>query len=199
MGIRTAVVARVRASIRSTATSRTDSDANEVSVCWGQILKNRSTAALALSRQGTPTVDRSEYAAAKGAAKGGYVLAESSTEVPDVILVATGTEVAVALEARTTLEKAKIGTRVVSMPCREWFDAQSKAYKEKVLPAAVRARVSVEAGATGLWRGIVGDSGRTVGIDHFGASADYKTLFEKFGVTADAVVEAARATVKENA
>ena len=172
-------------------------DANEVSVCWGQILKNRSTAALALSRQGTPTVDRSEYAAAKGAAKGGYVLAESSTEVPDVILVATGTEVAVALEARTTLEKAKIGTRVVSMPCREWFDAQSKAYKEKVLPAAVRARVSVEAATPFGWREVVGDAGEIVGIDHFGASADAGTLYEKFGITPAAVVKAAKASIKK--
>ncbi len=87
----------------------------------------------------------------------------------------------------------------MSAPSLEWFAEQDAAYRESVLPASVKARVSVEAGATGLWRGIVGDSGRTVGIDHFGASADYKTLFEKFGVTADAVVEAARATVKENA
>ena len=171
-------------------------DANEVSVCWGQVLKNRSTAALALSRQGTPTVDRSEYASAKGASKGGYVLAESSTEVPDVIIVATGTEVAVALEARTTLEKAKIGTRVVSMPCREWFDAQSKSYKEKVLPAAVRARVSVEAATPFGWREIVGDAGEIVGIDHFGASADAATLYDKFGITPAAVVKAAKTSIK---
>jgi transketolase len=174
-------------------------DANEVSVCWGQILKNTSTAALALSRQGTPTIDRSEFAAAKGAAKGAYVLAESSTDVPDVILVATGTEVAIAMEARTTLEKAKIGTRVVSMPCREWFDQQSKGYKDKVLPAGVRARVSVEAATPFGWRDIIGDAGESVAIDHFGASADYKTLFQKFGITAEAVVEAARDSIKENA
>ena len=171
-------------------------DANEVSTCWGQILKNGSTAALALSRQGTPTIDRKEFASAKGAAKGGYVLAESSTDVPDVILVATGTEVAVAMEARTKLERAKIGTRVVSMPCREWFDQQTRSYREKVLPAAVRARVSVEAATPFGWRDIVGDAGESVSIDHFGASADHATLYEKFGITPAAVVKAAKASIK---
>lgn len=171
-------------------------DANEVSVCWGQVIKNASTAALALSRQGTPTIDRKEFAAAKGAAKGAYVLAESSTTVPDVILVATGTEVAVAMAAREKLEKSKIGTRVVSMPCREWFDEQSKSYREKVLPAAVRARVSVEAATPFGWREIVGDAGEIVGIDHFGASADAGTLYEKFGITPAAVVKAAKTSIK---
>ncbi|WP_435203633.1 transketolase [Janibacter sp. GS2] len=171
-------------------------DANEVSVCWGQILKNGTTAALALSRQGTPTIDRTEFASAKGAAKGAYVLAESSTQVPEVILVATGTEVAVAMAARVTLEKAKIGTRVVSMPCREWFDQQTRAYREKVLPAAVRARVSVEAATSFGWREVVGDAGEIVGIDHFGASADQATLYEKFGITPAAVVKKAKASIK---
>ncbi len=170
-------------------------DANEVSVCWGQILKNTSTAALALSRQGTPTIDRDEFAPAAGAAKGAYVLAESSTEVPEVILVATGTEVAVAMAARATLEAAGTGTRVVSMPCREWFDEQPKEYREQVLPAAVRARVSVEAATPFGWREIVGDAGECVGIDHFGASADHATLYEKFGITPDAVVTAARTSI----
>ncbi|MGO1165653.1 MAG: transketolase [Janibacter sp.] len=171
-------------------------DANEVSVCWGQVLKNGTTAALALSRQGTPTIDRKEFASAKGAAKGAYVLAESSTDVPDVILVATGTEVAVAMSARETLEKARIGTRVVSMPCREWFDRQTRAYREKVLPAAVRARVSVEAATPFGWRDIVGDAGESVAIDHFGASADQATLYEKFGITPAAVVKAAKVSIK---
>ena len=96
-----------------------------------------------------------------------------------------------------TLEKAKIGTRVVSMPCREWFDAQSKSYKEKVLPAAVRARVSVEAATPFGWREVVGDAGEIVGIDHFGASADAVTLYEKFGITPAAVVKAAKASIKK--
>lgn len=171
-------------------------DANEVSVVWGQVLKNRTTAALALSRQGTPTIDRGQFAAAKGAAKGAYVLAESSTDVPEVILVATGTEVAVAMAARDKLEAARIGTRVVSMPCREWFDKQGKAYREKVLPPSVRARVSVEAATPFGWREVVGDAGEMVGIDHFGASADAATLYDKFGITAAAVVKAAKTSIK---
>ncbi len=171
-------------------------DANEVSVCWGQVLKNARPAGLALSRQGTPVIDRSEHASAKGAAKGAYVLAESSTETPEVILVATGTEVAIALEARATLEKAKIGTRVVSMPCREWFERQSKAYRDKVLPPQVRARVSVEAATPFGWRDLIGDAGESVGIDHFGASADFATLYEEFGITPAAVVKAAKASIK---
>lgn len=173
-------------------------DANEVSVCWGQILKNTSTAALALSRQGTPTIDREQFAPAAGAAKGAYVLAESSTDVPEVVLVATGTEVAVAMAARATLEESGTGTRVVSMPCREWFDQQSREYRDEVLPPAVRARVSVEAATPFGWREIVGDAGESVGIDHFGASADQATLYEKFGITPAAVVSAARTSI-ENA
>ena len=110
---------------------------------------------------------------------------------------ALGQQVAVALEARTTLEKAKIGTRVVSMPCREWFDAQTKAYQDKVLPATVRARVSVEAATPFGWREVVGDAGEIVGIDHFGASADAGTLYEKFGITPAAVVKAAKASIKK--
>ena len=170
-------------------------DANEVSVCWGQILKNASTAALTLSRQGTPVIDRGEFAAAAGAAKGAYVLAESSTDVPEVILVATGTEVAVAMAARATLEESGTGTRVVSMPCREWFDEQPQGYRDEVLPPAVRARVSVEAATPFGWREVVGDAGRCVGIDHFGASADQATLYEKFGITPAAVVSAAQESI----
>ena len=170
-------------------------DANEVSVCWGQVLKNRSTAALALSRQGTPVIDRTEHAPAAGAAKGAYVLAESSTKTPEVILIATGTEVAIALAARASLEEAGTGTRVVSMPCREWFDEQPRAYREEVLPPAVRARVSVEAATPFGWREVVGDAGESVAIDHFGASADHATLYEKFGITPEAVVAAAKTSI----
>ena len=132
-------------------------------------------------------------------AKGAYVLIDAEGGQPDVIIIATGSEVQLAVAARETLAAEGIQARVVSAPSLEWFAEQDAAYRESVLPAAVTARVSVEAGSTPLWRGIVGDTGRTVGIDHFGASADYKTLFEKFGITTDAVVEAARATVKENA
>ncbi|WP_300264839.1 transketolase C-terminal domain-containing protein, partial [Microbacterium sp.] len=138
-------------------------------------------------------------ASADNATKGAYVLAEAPGGTTDVILIATGSEVQLAVAARETLAAEGIGARVVSAPSLEWFDEQDAAYRESVLPAAVTARVSVEAGSALSWRGIVGDKGRSVAIDHFGASADYKTLFQKFGITAEAVVEAARETIKENA
>ena len=169
-------------------------DANETSAAWGAVLRNRRPAALALSRQNLPIIDRRRHASAAGVAKGGYVLIDGGadgTESPDVILVATGSEVQVALEARERLEERGVRTRVVSMPCREWFDGQTKAYREKVLPAAVRARVSIEAGVAQGWREIVGDAGRCVSLEHFGASAAAGILFEKFGFTPEAVVTAA--------
>ncbi len=122
------------------------------------------------------------------------MLAEAPNGTPDVILIATGSEVQLAVAARETLAAEGINARVVSAPSLEWFDEQDAAYRESVLPPSVTARVSVEAGIAMPWRHIVGDRGRSVSIEHFGASADYKTLFEKFGVTAEAVVEAARET-----
>ncbi len=174
-------------------------DANETSAAWGAVLRNRRPAALALSRQNLPTIDRSTYASTAGVAKGGYVLVDggaSGKESPDVILVATGSEVSIALDARERLEKSGVRTRVVSMPCREWFEAQTKAYREKVLPSAVRARVSVEAGVAQGWREVVGDAGRCVSLEHFGASAAGATLFTEFGFTPEAVVKAARESIK---
>ena len=138
-------------------------------------------------------------ASADEAVKGAYVLADAGDGTPDVILIATGSEVQLAVAARETLAADGIRARVVSAPSLEWFAEQSDEYRESVLPAAVKARVSVEAGLALSWRGIVGDTGRSVSIEHFGASADYKTLFEKFGITADAVVKAARETLEENA
>ena len=173
-------------------------DANETAAAWLAILERAAPAGLALSRQALPVVERGKGAAApaSGVAKGGYVLLESSTATPQVILVATGSEVQLAVEARTTLEKAGIGTRVVSMPCVEWFAEQSAAYREKVLPKAVRARVAVEAGVPTGWREFVGDAGEVIGIDHYGASADAATLFREFGFTADKVVAAAKRSLK---
>ena len=174
-------------------------DANETAAAWVAILKNRRPAGLALSRQPLPVVPRGGAdgaAKASNVAKGGYVLYEASTGTPDVILVATGSEVQLAVAAREKLEKSGIGTRVVSMPCREWFDEQSAAYREKVLPAAVRARVSVEAGVPQGWREIVGDAGEIIAIDHFGASADAATLFREFGFTPETVVAAAKKSLK---
>ena len=177
-------------------------DANETSAAWLEIVRRQGgPVGIALTRQNIPVFPRGEngFATTDGVAKGAYVLVDAASGTPDVILVATGSEVQLAVAARETLAAEGIDARVVSAPSLEWFAEQDAEYRESVLPSAVKARVSVEAGATPLWRTVVGDTGRSVGIDHFGASADYKTLFEKFGVTADAVVEAARATVKENA
>ncbi|NHI16750.1 transketolase [Microbacterium excoecariae] len=182
-------------------------DANETAAVWLEVLARRSgPAGLALTRQGVPTFERGEgeatgdgFASASLAARGAYVLQEAPGGTPDVILIATGSEVQLAVEAREKLAAEGVSARVVSAPSLEWFAEQSEEYRESVLPAAVRARVSVEAGIAMPWRAIVGDTGRSVSIDHFGASADYQTLFEKFGVTTDAVVEAARETLKENA
>jgi transketolase len=173
-------------------------DANETAAAWAAVLSTRGgPAALALTRQPVPTFDRSVMGKASGVAKGAYVLVEESgTGGPDVILVATGSEVQLAVEAADRLERRGTATRVVSMPCREWFEKQPRSYQERVLPSAVRARVSVEAGVSFGWHDIVGDAGRTVSIEHFGASADYQTIFREFGLTTDAVVKAARESIK---
>lgn len=165
-------------------------DANETAAAWKTILENPSgPAGLALTRQGVPTL---EGVTAEGVAKGGYVLAEAGNGEPQLVLIATGSEVQLAVEARKILEADGVATRVVSMPCVEWFDAQDEAYREQVLPKAVKARVSVEAGIALPWYRFVKDSGESVSIEHFGASADYKTLYNEFGITVDAVVAAAR-------
>ena len=181
-------------------------DANETAYAWRTILELDSSerhshftpaegahidgpSALALTRQDVPVLEGTSY---EGVRRGGYVLAESSTGTPQAILIATGSEVQLAVEARTRLEAQGIGTRVVSMPCVEWFDAQDKAYRDQVLPPEVKARVTVEAGIAMPWHRFSGDAGENVSIEHFGASADYKTLFREFGITADAVVEAAQ-------
>jgi len=174
-------------------------DANETAVVWGTILHNARPAGLALTRQNVPVLDRKVFASASGAAKGAYVLVdggESGKEAPDVILVATGSEVSIAVEAREKLERSGVRTRVVSMPCREWFEGQTKAYQEKVLPASVRARVSIEAAVSFGWHDIVGDAGRCISLEHFGASADYKTLYAEFDITAEATVKAAKDSLK---
>ncbi|WP_221584097.1 transketolase [Microbacterium sp. G2-8] len=182
-------------------------DADETAAAWLEILKRRGgPAGLALTRQGVPTYARGAgaasgdaFASASFVAKGAYVLQEAPGGAPDVILIGTGSEVQLAVEARELLQAEGVSARVVSAPSLEWFAEQSDEYRESVLPASVTARVSVEAGIAMPWRDIVGDRGRSVSIEHFGASADYKTLFQKFGITADAVVEAARETLKENA
>ncbi|QXT63542.1 transketolase [Tessaracoccus palaemonis] len=167
-------------------------DANETSVAWGEILRrNDRPAGLILSRQDLPIVARGErYASAEGVAKGAYVLSEEEGDLK-VILIATGSEVPVALAAQEKLQAAGVPTRVVSMPCQEWFDEQSAEYKESVLPAAVTARVSVEAGIAMGWAKYVGSAGASVSIEHFGASASGAKCFEEFGITADNVAATA--------
>ncbi|QFG19984.1 transketolase [Actinomadura sp. WMMB 499] len=172
-------------------------DAAETVVAWRTILEHRDRpAGLALTRQKLATLDRSgELATADCTAKGGYVLADATDGRPDVIIIATGSEVPLALEAREALQAKGTPARVVSMPCVEWFEAQTDAYKQQVLPPGVRARVSVEAGVSLGWRTYIGDAGESVSLEHFGASADYKTLFRQFGITADRVVAAAEASL----
>ncbi|HET6729646.1 MAG TPA: transketolase [Jiangellaceae bacterium] len=173
-------------------------DANETAVAWRTILEHHATnqsrpAGLCLTRQNVPTFPRGTdgYADAEGVARGAYVLLDTDG-TPDVLLVGTGSEVQLAVAARESLAADGIRARVVSMPCREWFDLQEQAYRDDVLPPAVRARVSVEAAVSQGWREVVGDAGRSVSLEHFGASADHETLFREFGITAEAVVSAAK-------
>jgi transketolase len=164
-------------------------DANETVVAWQTILERARPAALCLTRQNVPVLDRSgDLESAEKVARGGYVLAGGS----DVILIATGSEVSIALEAREQLAADGVSARVVSMPCVEWFNDQDESYRREVLPSTIRARVSVEAGITAPWRLFTGDAGASIGVDHFGASADYKKLYQEFGITAERVAAAAR-------
>ncbi|MEV0065785.1 transketolase [Amycolatopsis sp. NPDC050768] len=169
-------------------------DANETAYAWKAVLEDTAgPAGLALSRQDLPTL---EGTSAEGVARGGYVLAEASTGRPEVLLVGTGSEVQLAVAAREVLEAEGVPTRVVSVPCVEWFDRQDRSYRDKVLPPSVRARVVVEAGIAQPWHRFAGDAGEIVSLEHFGASADFKTLFSQFGITTEAVVEAARRSVR---
>jgi transketolase len=171
-------------------------DANETSWAWRLALEHTDRpTALCLTRQNLPIFDRTQVAGADGVARGGYVLAEASNGQPTVIVMASGSEVQYALTARERLEAEDIPTRVVSMPCQEWFRAQDEAYRERILPRGVRARVSVEAAVAMSWRDLVGDAGECVSIEHFGASAPYQVLFDQFGFTPDRVVAAARAAL----
>jgi transketolase len=166
-------------------------DANETAIVWAEILKRHSTApaphGLALTRQGVPTYEPDPLAA-----RGGYVRFEAEGGEPQVILIATGSEVHVAAEARERLQEAGVPTRVVSMPSVEWFEEQPRSYRDRVLPPSVKARVAVEAGIGLTWYRFVGDAGRIVSLEHFGASADAGTLFAEYGFTPENVVAAAR-------
>jgi transketolase len=169
-------------------------DANETAVCWRATLEHTDRPiGLALSRQNLPVLDPAKVVDAD---KGGYVLDEASAGLPQIILIATGSEVSLALAAREVLESEGTPTRVVSMPCLEWFRSQSEAYQQRVLPPQIKGRVSIEAGVAQGWREIVGDAGEIISIEHFGASAEGGVLFEQFGFTPDRVVAAAHAALE---
>jgi len=180
-------------------------DANEVAWAWRTLLEqvDRPTG-LVLTRQNVPTLERGDgaasgdtLAAASGVAKGAYVLAEARNGEPELLLLATGSEVQIALAAREQLEDQGIATRVVSMPSKEWFAHQGREYREEVLPTSVRARVSIEAGTSQGWREFVGDAGRCISLEHYGASADFETLFREFGFTPENVVAAAKESLED--
>ncbi len=169
-------------------------DANETVAAWRLALDQSSgPVGLLLTRQNVPVLPGTRQLAGSGVARGGYVLLDADAGQPDVIVIGTGSEVQLAVAARDVLQARGLATRVVSLPSWERFCAQDAAYRHSVLPPAVRARVAVEAGVSFGWRDLVGDHGRVVGLDHYGASADYATLFREFGITTEAVVEAAEA------
>ncbi len=182
-------------------------DANETAYAWLTMLqRQQGPAGIALSRQNLPVFERGSgdatgevFASAKNTSKGAYVLAEAPGGTPDVILIATGSEVQFAVEAREMLGLDGINARVVSAPCLEWFAEQDASYQESVLPASITARVSMEAGIALGWRGIVGDRGRSVSIEHYGASADYETLYREFGLTSEHLVSAAKESLAAQA
>ena len=176
-------------------------DANEVSVCWQEIIRRLKPSGLVLSRQNLPVIDRSKYSPAQEAAKGAYVLAygsSSSKDECDVILIATGSEVSLAILAREKLISEGIKARLVSVPCLEWFMEQSESYRNEVLPKSMKARVSIEAGVAQPWYRFIGDSGVAISVEKFGASASGEILFKEYGFTVDNIVSAAKESIKKS-
>jgi transketolase len=176
-------------------------DANETVAAWKAILENTGNpAGLILTRQNVPTFPRGTdgYATTDDVARGAYVLLDAEGGSPDVILIGTGSELQLAVQARQMLAEKGISARVVSMPCREWFEKQEQAYRDRVLPPIVKARVSVEAGVSMGWRDLVGSTGRTISLGHYGASADYATIYREFGITAEAVALAAEESINDS-
>ncbi|MCB0909099.1 MAG: transketolase [Nocardioidaceae bacterium] len=173
-------------------------DANETAACWQAVLSHTDRpAGLCLTRQNVPTFPRDTdgFSDTSNVHRGGYVLLDVDGGLPDVVLIGTGSEVQIAVAARALLAEQGIRARVVSMPCREWFDDQDESYRETVIPPTVKARVSVEAGIALGWREVVGDHGRIVSIEHYGASADYQRIYREFGLTAEAVAAAAQDSI----
>jgi transketolase len=181
-------------------------DANEATAAWRLAIERRGgPVALALTRQKLPTLPGTPELAVEGVRRGGYVLRRARGEgegagadqAPDVLLIATGSELQLAFAAAEALEADDIGARVVSLPCWERFESQDRAYRDAVIPPTVRRRVTIEAGATFGWERFAGDEGAMIGIDHFGASAPAGTIFAKLGFTADRVADVARRVVRE--
>jgi len=167
-------------------------DANETAEAWRVALSHKNgPVALILTRQNLPTLDRSRVAAAAGLTRGGYVLWKSGEGIPEAILISTGSEIPLALEAADRLKEKGIQTWVVNLPSWRLFEEQSEDYRRRVLPPEIKARLAIEAGSSQGWHRYLGDQGVFIGLDHFGASAPYKTLYEKFGLTVDSLVEKA--------
>ena len=174
------------------------SDSNEVTEAWRvAISKNMGPTCILLTRQPVPVLDRNQVASAKNLAYGAYILSDCEKEIPDVILIATGSEVPIALEAQEELALKDIAARVVAMPSWDLFEQQNKEYKNSVLPPKVKARVSIEAGSTLGWERWVGDRGAMIGIDSFGASAPWKDLYQKFNLTSENLIETALSVIQK--
>lgn len=167
-------------------------DANEVSQAWLKIIKDRKPAGIVLTRQNIPTLDRKIYASELGTSKGAYILSEAKNAKPEVILIATGSEVQMALEAQKQLENENVSTRVVSMPCVEWFLDQDHKYQNEVLPENLKKRIAIEAGSTIGWYRFVGTDGAVIGLDHYGASSKPDILFKEYGITVENIVATAK-------
>jgi transketolase len=167
-------------------------DANEVATCWLKIIEDRKPAGIVLTRQNIPTLDRSINSSAQNAKKGAYILQDAPNSMPDVILIATGSEIHLALDAQKELNSNSINTRVVSMPCVEWFLEQPDDYQESVLPKSVSAKIAIEAGSTFGWYQFVGLEGAVIGLDHYGASGKPDLLYKEFGITVEKIVAKAK-------
>jgi transketolase len=173
-------------------------DANETAEAWRFAIESRdSPIALILTRQDVPTLDRSRYASAAGLKQGAYILAEAANGRPQIILIATGSEVGLIVEAQRELEKKDVQARIVSMPSWELFNAQTEEYRRSIFPPGIRLRLAVEAGATQGWHRYVGDLGDVIGLDHFGASAPGPVLMREFGFTVENVCKRALALLEK--
>ena len=174
------------------------SDSNEVIEAWRMAISNNSgPTCILVTRQNVPVLDRSKFTSAKNLAYGAYILSDCEKNIPDVLLIATGSEVPIAIEAQEELVKQEIHARVIAMPSWDLFENQTKEYQDKVLPPNIKARVSIEAGSTLAWERWVGDDGEMIGIDSFGASAPWQDLFQKFNITSENIVQVAQKVIQK--